>query len=84
MSMPDDKASIQQRMHEGYASNVQRPEIAEKTVQAKQDDKRRAQHFQVRLGKELADHLQHYADAHHNGVKNAALKMILSKFFNGK
>ena len=44
-SMPDDKASIQQRMHEGYASNVQRPEIAEKTVQAKQDDKRRAQHF---------------------------------------
>lgn len=48
------------------------------------DAKRRSRHFQVRLDKELADHLQHYADAHHDGVKNAALKMILSKFFNGK
>ena len=56
----------------------------EKTLQAKQDDKRRAQHFQVRLDKQLAEQLQHYADAHHDGVKNAALKMILSKFFNGK
>ena len=82
--MPNDKASIEQRMHEGYASNVQKPEIGKKTEQAKQDDRRRAQHFQVRLGKELADQLQHYADAHHHGVKNAALKMILSKFFNGK
>ena len=84
MSMPDEKASIQRRMHKGYAANLQRPETAQKTEQAKQDDRRRAQHFQVRLGKELADHLQHYADAHHHGVKNAALKMILSKFFNGK
>ena len=56
----------------------------EKTSQAKQDDKRRAQHFQVRLDTELAKQLQHYADAHHDGVRNAALKMILSKFFNGK
>lgn len=56
----------------------------EKTSQAKQDDKRRAQHFQVRLDSELAKQLQHYADAHHDGVRNAALKMILSKFFNGK
>ena len=56
----------------------------EKTTQAKQDDKRRAQHFQVRLDKQLAEQLQHYADAHHDGVKNAALKMILSRFFNGK
>ena len=56
----------------------------EKTSQAKQDDKRRAQHFQVRLDSELAKQLQHYADAHHEGVRNAALKMILSKFFNGK
>ena len=84
MSMPDEKPSIQRRMHEGYAANLQRPETAQKTEQAKQDDRRRAQHFQVRLGKELADHLQHYADAHHDGVKNAALKMILSKFFHGK
>ena len=50
--------------------------------QAKSDEKRRSGHFQVRLGKQLADQLQHYADAHHGGVKNAALKMILSKFFN--
>ena len=56
----------------------------EKTSQAKQDDKRRAQHFQVRLDSELAKQLQHYADAHHDGVRNAALKMILSKFFNCK
>ena len=56
----------------------------EKTSQAKSDDKRRAQHFQVRLDSELAKQLQHYADAHHDGVRNAALKMILSKFFNGK
>ena len=82
--MLNENDSIQKRMHEGYASNLQRPEIAHKTEQAKQDDRRRAQHFQVRLGKELADQLQHYADAHHDGVKNAALKMILSKFFNGK
>ena len=56
----------------------------EKTPQAKSDEKRRAQHFQVRLDSELAKQLQHYADAHHDGVKNAALKMILSRFFNGK
>ena len=84
MNMPDDKASIQQRMHEGYASNVQRPKIAEKTVQAKQDDKRRAQHFQVRLDKQLAEQLQHYAEQRHQGVINAALQTIISKFFNGK
>jgi hypothetical protein len=52
--------------------------------QAKADEKRRSQHFQVRLDKQLAEQLQHYADAHHDGVKNAALKMILSRFFNGK
>ena len=56
----------------------------EKTPQALQDDKRRRNHFQVRLDQQLAEQLQHYADAHHDGVKNAALKMILSKFFNGK
>lgn len=56
----------------------------EKTSQAKQDDKRRAQHFQVRLDKQLAAQLQHYADQRHNGVINAALSTIVSKFFNGK
>jgi hypothetical protein len=56
----------------------------EKTSQAKQDDKRRAQHFQVRLDKQLAVQLQHYADQRHNGVINAALSTIVSKFFNGK
>lgn len=56
----------------------------EKTSQAKQDDKRRNRHFQVRLDPDLAKQLQHFADAHHDGIKNAALKMILSKFFNGK
>ena len=50
--------------------------------QAKADEKRRSGHFQVRLGKQLADQLQHYADAHHHGVKTPALQMILSKFFN--
>jgi len=56
----------------------------EKTPQAKADDKRRAQHFQVRLHKQLAEQLQHYADQRHNGVINAALFTIVSKFFNGK
>ena len=82
MSMSDDKASIQQRMHEGYTSNVQRQEIATKTMQAKQDDRRRAQHFQVRLDKQLAAQLQHYADQRHQGVINAALQTIILKFFN--
>ena len=54
----------------------------EKTTQAKQDDKRRAQHFQVRLDKQLAAQLQHYADQRHQGVINAALQTIILKFFN--
>ena len=48
------------------------------------DSKRRHRHFQVRLDEKLAAQLQHYADANHNGVKNAACKAILSKFFNAK
>ena len=48
------------------------------------DRKRRHRHFQVRLDEQLAAQLQHYADANHNGIKNAACKAILSKFFNGK
>jgi len=56
----------------------------EKTTQAKQDDKRRAQHFQVRLDKQLAEQLQHYAKQRHQGVINAALQTIILKFFNQK
>ena len=56
----------------------------EKTTQAKQDDKRRAQHFQVRLDKQLAEQLQHYAELRHQGVINAALQTIILKFFNAK
>ena len=56
----------------------------EKSTQAKQDDKRRAQHFQVRLDKQLAEQLQHYADKRHQGVINAALQTIILKFFHQK
>ncbi len=58
--------------------------LNDKTPQAKQDDKRRAQHFQVRLDTELAAQLQHYAKQRHQGVVNAALQTIILKFFNGK
>lgn len=71
--MSNDGLSLQQRMSTA----------AQRETQRVQDDKRRSRHFQVRLGQELADQLQHYADAHHHGVKNAALKTILSKFFHG-
>ena len=56
----------------------------EKTTQAKQDDRRRAQHFQVRLAKQLAEQLQHYAEQRHQGIINAALQTIILKFFNTK
>ena len=56
----------------------------EKSQAAKHDDKRRAQHFQVRLDKELADLLQHYAEKRHQGVINAALQTIILKFFHVK
>jgi len=56
----------------------------EKTPQAKSDEKRRAQHFQVRLDKRLAAQLQHYAEQRHQGVANAALQTIILKFFNEK
>ena len=52
--------------------------------QRQADEKRRDRHFQVRLDEKLAAQLQHYADRNHNGVKNAACKAILSKFFNAK
>ena len=48
------------------------------------DSKRRHRHFQVRLDDQLAAQLQHYADQRHNGVINAALMTLISKFFNAK
>ena len=56
----------------------------EKTTQAKQDDKRRAQHFQVRLDQQRAEQLQHSAEQRPQGVINAALQTIILKFFNAK
>jgi hypothetical protein len=55
----------------------------EKTAQAKRDDDRRHLHFQVRLDPVLAKNVQHYADQNHDGVRNAAVKTILSQFFKG-
>jgi hypothetical protein len=52
--------------------------------QRQTDEKRRHRHFQVRLDEKLAAQLQHYADKRHNGVINAALQTLISKFFNGK
>jgi hypothetical protein len=52
--------------------------------QRQADEKRRHRHFQVRLDETLAVQLQHYADQRHNGVINAALQTLISKFFNGK
>jgi|TARA_Y100000033_G_scaffold39561_1_gene39146 hypothetical protein len=56
----------------------------EKTPQAVKDDKRRRNHFQVRLDEQLADQLRHYAEQRHHGVINMALNTIVSKFFNAK
>tara|TARA_B100001094_G_scaffold297908_1_gene321398 strand:+ start:440 stop:634 length:195 start_codon:yes stop_codon:yes gene_type:complete len=55
----------------------------EKTAQAKRDEERRHLHFQVRLDPVLAKNVQHYADQNHGGVRNAAVKTILSQFFKG-
>ena len=52
--------------------------------QAKADANRRFGHFQVRLDKQLAEQLQHYADKRHQGVINAALQTIILKFFHQK
>ena len=70
--------------NENQLSSQQIVAPSQRKGQRLQDYKRRSQHFQVRLDSELAKQLQHYADAHHDGVKNPALKMILSRFFNGK
>ena len=61
-----------------------RDDVNKREQQAKADEKRRSQHFQVRLDKQLAAQLQHYADQRHQGVINAALQTIILKFFNPK
>ena len=53
----------------------------EKQGQALADDKRRANHFQVRLDKELAEKLRGYMYSRQLNA-NQALQMIISKFFN--
>ena len=53
----------------------------EKQGQALADDQRRANHFQVRLDKELAEKLRGYMYSRQlNAIQ--ALQMIIAKFFN--
>ena len=52
----------------------------EKTKQAVADDKRRPNHFQVRLDPELADKLRHFMKSREYNA-NQALTIILTKFF---
>lgn len=53
----------------------------EKTPQAKADDKRRGNHFQVRLDPKTADQLRHFMKSRDYN-SNAALSIIIRKFFN--
>ena len=53
----------------------------EKTPQAKADDKRRKNHFQVRLYDEEADQLIHFMRTREYN-SNEALRIIIRKFFN--
>ena len=52
-----------------------------KQGQALSDEKRRANHFQVRLDKQLADKLRDYMKSRDMNA-NQALQIIISKFFN--
>ena len=70
--------------HQTWINDYFKRMADEKTKQAVADDKRRSHHFQVRLDKQLADQLRHYAEQRHHGVINMALNTIISKFFNGK
>jgi hypothetical protein len=54
--------------------------LDEKTKQAVADDKRRLNHFQVRLDPELADKLRHFMKSREYNA-NQALTIILTKFF---
>ena len=62
--------------------NYEQSKLKEQWQQA--DAKRRDRHFQGRLDKDSAAQLQHYADQRHQGIINAALQTIISKFFNAK
>ena len=53
----------------------------EKTPQAKADDKRRENHFQVRLDPKTADQLRHFMRTREYN-SNEALSIIIRKFFN--
>lgn len=53
----------------------------EKQGQALADDKRRHNHFQVRLDAQLADKLRDYMRSRDLNA-NQALQIIVSKFFN--
>ena len=55
--------------------------MVEKTPQAKADDKRRENHFQVRLDPEDADQLRHFLKSR-DYTANVALRIIIRKFFN--
>ena len=52
----------------------------EKTKQAVADDKRRSNHFQVRLDNDLAEKLRHFMQSRDYNV-NQALSTIIAKFF---
>ena len=52
----------------------------DKTPQAKADDKRRENHFQVRLPPDTATKLRHFMKARDYN-QNQALTIIISKFF---
>ncbi len=52
-----------------------------KQRQALSDEKRRANHYQVRLDKQLADKLRDYMRSRDLNA-NQALQIIVSKFFN--
>ena len=55
--------------------------MAEKTPQAKADDKRRENHFQVRLDPLTANKLRHFLKSRAY-TANEALSIIIRKFFN--
>ena len=52
-----------------------------KQGQALSDEKRRANHFQVRLDKQLAEKVRDYMRSRDMNA-NQALQIIISKFFN--
>jgi hypothetical protein len=70
MSTPEE---IHAAMAEGYAK--------QRIPQAVHDERRRVNHFQVRLPQELADKLRHYMDSRDLNA-NQALNTIVSKFFH--